>query len=172
VLVDPDRLREALGDEAADRILNTPGIMPMVGRPSDSKPPSGSDDSEEKLDPDDGDEPPKEPPPPVGATPTENRLPTNEAQVKHIFRQKTGHISDTPNNLQLLEDVANDPKNVLGPPDKHGVIWSARTLPDGTQVWVRTRNGVIMNGGINSTPKTYNPQSGLSSPQRPTGGRK
>jgi len=38
VLVDPEQLREALGDEAANRILNTPGIMPMAKRPSDKQP--------------------------------------------------------------------------------------------------------------------------------------
>ena len=38
LLVDPDRLREALGDEAANRILNTPGIMPMAQQPPDKRP--------------------------------------------------------------------------------------------------------------------------------------
>jgi hypothetical protein len=46
VLVDPDRLREALGDEAADRILNTPGIMPMAKPSSDKPPPSASGDNQ------------------------------------------------------------------------------------------------------------------------------
>jgi len=40
----------------------------------------------------------------------------------------------------------------------------AKTLPDGRQVWVRTRNDVINNGGINDLPKTYNPATGLNNP--------
>ena len=40
---------------------------------------------------------------------------------------------------------------------KWGNTWSARTLPDGTQAWTQTRNGVITNGGLNQTPQVFNP---------------
>ncbi|MBS0224337.1 MAG: hypothetical protein JSR91_26755, partial [Proteobacteria bacterium] len=42
LLVDPQQLRDALGDEAANRILNTPGIMPMA-KPTDEEPLLGTD---------------------------------------------------------------------------------------------------------------------------------
>jgi len=38
LLVDPDQLREALGEEAANRILSMPGIMPMAQQPPDKRP--------------------------------------------------------------------------------------------------------------------------------------
>ncbi len=68
---------------------------------------------------------------------------------------------DTPANRALLEGLANDTKAVLGP-DKFGNTWAARLNPDGTQTWVQYRNGVIINGGVNPTPRTFNSQTGLS----------
>ncbi|MBN9491573.1 MAG: hypothetical protein J0H44_30415 [Alphaproteobacteria bacterium] len=63
VLVDPEQLREALGDEAANRILNTPGIMPMAKPPSDEQLPSlPGNNSASTPEPDNDQEPPKEPP--------------------------------------------------------------------------------------------------------------
>jgi len=99
---------------------------------------------------------------PSGRTPRVS-LPSNEAQIRHIFREKEGHLPDVPENRRLLEDIASDKDAILGL-DRWGNTWSGRIMPDGTQVWTRSRNGVITNGGVNSTPKTYNPQTGLSSP--------
>ncbi|MGH9473703.1 MAG: RHS repeat domain-containing protein, partial [Terriglobales bacterium] len=89
-------------------------------------------------------------------------LPAEESQLGHIFREAEGHLPDTPENRALLENVANDPANSLGTA-ANGTSWSARTLPDGQQVWVQTRGGRIVNGGIiNDTPRTSNPSTGLS----------
>lgn len=88
-------------------------------------------------------------------------LPTEESQLGHIFREAEGHLADTPANRQLLTDVANDAKSVLGK-DKFGNTWSARTLSDGTQVWTESRGGRIINGGLNKTPRVFNPSTGLS----------
>ena len=82
---------------------------------------------------------------------------------KHIFRNDAGHISDTAMNRQLLTDMANNPQNFLGP-DKRGNQWYGKTLNDGKQVWAEVRDGKIWNGGINNAPKTFNPETGLSSP--------
>jgi RHS repeat-associated protein len=101
-------------------------------------------------------------------TAAENALPTSESQLGHIFRDAEGHLPNTPENQQLLQDVANDAKSTLGT-DKYGTTWSGRTLPDGTQVWTQTRNGQIVNGGLNQTPKVFNPETGLSSPTKPGG---
>lgn len=94
------------------------------------------------------------------------RAKVNEKDAKHIFRKKEGHLPDTPANRRLLEDTTSNPKNYLGP-DKYGTEWYGKTLPGGRQVWTRVRNGKIINGGINQTPKTYNPETGLSSPTKP-----
>jgi hypothetical protein len=98
-------------------------------------------------------------------TATTGRI-TLRPDTQHLFRNDAGHLPDTPENRQLLEDVANDPSAILGP-DKHGAIWSQRTLPDGKQLWTKTINGKIDNAGLNQSPKNYNSSTGLSSPTRP-----
>jgi hypothetical protein len=95
-----------------------------------------------------------------------NSLPSDDAQIKHVFRDPEGHLPDTPEHRALLEEVANDPKSALGT-DRHGKTWSARTLPDGSQVWTATKGGTIINGGVNRKPRTFHPGTGLSSPARP-----
>ena len=84
-----------------------------------------------------------------------------ENRVPHIFRDADGHLPDTIGNRNLLTDVANDPAAALGA-DKWGNQWAARNLGDGSQAWTQSRNGDIINGGINSIPRSYNPETGLS----------
>ncbi|GAB1577047.1 hypothetical protein [Bordetella petrii] len=91
-------------------------------------------------------------------------LPENRAPK--IFGSRPGHLPDTPQNRELLLSVANDPTARLGP-DRFNTIWSARTLPDGSQVWTQMRNGQLWNGGMNPTPLPFNPETGLASPTRP-----
>jgi len=90
----------------------------------------------------------------------------SEKDRQHIFRDAEGHLPDTPENVELIEDVANSENDYLGP-DEHGNDWSSRTQGDGKQVWVQTRGGKITNAGINNKPRTYNPKTGLSSPYIP-----
>lgn len=87
-------------------------------------------------------------------------------RVNHIFRNKKGHISDTPKNRKLLEKVANDPETTLGK-DKFGNVWSAKIRSDGSQVWTQSRDGKIINGGINEIPQSFNSETGLSAPTKP-----
>jgi hypothetical protein len=82
-------------------------------------------------------------------------------QDKHIFRNGEGHLPDTPENRELLRDVASDIKNKLDV-DSRGNEWYAKTLSNGKQVWALVRNNVIRNGGINDTPRSFNKQTGLS----------
>lgn len=96
------------------------------------------------------------------AAASNNTLPNNDAQIKHIFRNKEGHILDTPNNRKLLEDVANRTENFMGT-DKYGNEWYSQTQSDGSQVWVTTRNGTIQNGGVNNPPKVWNTETGYNS---------
>lgn len=93
-------------------------------------------------------------------------LPESGGALGHIFKARDGHIIDTPQNRQLLDFVAQNPATTLGP-DRYGAVWSSMTLPNNTQAWTRVLNGRIINGGINLTPKTYNPLTGLSSPVKP-----
>ncbi len=94
------------------------------------------------------------------------KLVLNDNRATKIFGTRDGHIADSPANRALLTDVANDPATTLGP-DKFGTVWSAKNQPDGTQVWVQTRNGEVWNGGVNKTPVPYNPETGLAAPTRP-----
>lgn len=107
--------------------------------------------------------------PPSNGTSQTADFPTNPGQTNHIFDNRPGHLIDTPSNRVLLRDVANDSATTLGT-DRFGNTWSARNLPDGRQVWVRTRNGVITNGGVNTTPRSFNPQTGLNQSTRPQRG--
>ena len=102
----------------------------------------------------------------AGTAPAESMLPEGDSQISHIFRDAEGHLPDTPANRDLLNDVAGDNANTLGT-DKYGNTWSAKTLPDGTQVWTSARNGRIINGGLNQTPRSFDPGTGLSSPVKP-----
>ena len=88
-------------------------------------------------------------------------LPKNDSQLKHIFRKKQGHIDDTPSNRTMLERVANNKENFVGT-DSRGIQWYSQIQPDGSQVWVSVRNETIQNGGINSVPKPWNPQTGFN----------
>jgi hypothetical protein len=88
-------------------------------------------------------------------------LPNNPSQLAHIFRVEDGHLSDTPENRQSLLDIVNNPEIFLGT-DTFGNRWYAKAFPDGTQLWGTVRNGVVQNGGLNSTPRTSGSISGLS----------
>ncbi|MFN8524644.1 MAG: RHS repeat-associated core domain-containing protein [Chloroflexota bacterium] len=100
-----------------------------------------------------GDEEPREAP----KDETDDDPEISEASAPHIFRDEEGHFTeDTPENRELIREVAGDPANYLGH-NKSGVDWYAKILPDGRQVWVRVRDGKITNAGINETPRTWDP---------------
>jgi filamentous hemagglutinin len=90
----------------------------------------------------------------------------DEGSLKHIFRDAPGHLPDTPASRKLLRDTSSNKEIYLGK-DKYGNDWCEETRSDGSQVWVLVRNGKIRNGGLNPTPRTFNPQTGLSSPTKP-----
>ncbi len=96
-----------------------------------------------------------------GGTKTGNKMTTNEAQMKHMFRKADGHfLQDTPANRAAIEKAASNSKNFLGV-DKYGNSWYAETLPNGTQTWAEVRNGIITEGGLNQVPKVFDPITGL-----------
>lgn len=95
------------------------------------------------------------------AAPPKNKLPSNDAQIKHILRKAEGHIEDTPENRALLESVANNSENYKGT-DMHGNRWYSKMLPDSKQIWVSVKNGIIQNGGINDSEHPWNDNTGYS----------
>ncbi len=88
------------------------------------------------------------------------KMPRNDAQIKHIFRQADGHLPDTPDNRKLISDLANDVHYFKGK-DKYGNDWHIRNNIDGTQDWVRHQNMMINEGGKNSVPLNWNNETGL-----------
>jgi hypothetical protein len=92
---------------------------------------------------------------------TYNVLPAGQGQLAHIFRNADGHFPvDTPAARQILFDVANNASRRLGV-DRFGNEVFALVNPNQTQVWVYVRNGMISNGGLNATPRTWIPGRGL-----------
>ena len=88
-------------------------------------------------------------------------LPSNDSQLKHILRDDEGHLLDSPENRALLVDLANDSSKFVGT-DQYGNSWNAELLVDGTQNWVRYRNGIIINGGRNVIPQPWNNKTGFN----------
>lgn len=95
-------------------------------------------------------------------------LPFHPKQLSHIFRDAEGHVLDTPANRKMIQDVTRDLENFLGL-DRYGNQWFAQIRSDGSQVWVKARNGKIINAGVNFPPRSYNPQTGLQVPIPPGG---
>ena len=87
------------------------------------------------------------------------KLPTNKAQLKHIFRDSEGHLSDNYINRKLLEDLTSDEANYLGE-DNFGKKWYSKHISRG-QLWASVYNGTISNGGINKKAIDYTPKRGL-----------
>ena len=88
-------------------------------------------------------------------------LPKGEAQLRHIFSGKEGHLSDTPENRQLLVDLSNNESKYVGK-DKYGNLWNIETTEQGVQNWGRYQNGIINEGGQNASPRTWNDETGLN----------
>lgn len=90
-----------------------------------------------------------------------------EKRANHIFRNAEGHLyPDTPYNRQLLVDTVLDSDNYIGI-DKWGNNWYSQNFSNGTQIWVQVRKSEIINGGLNLTPRFWNPLTGFSRPLPP-----
>ena len=87
-------------------------------------------------------------------------MPSNNAQLKHIFRDAPGHLPDTPKNRAMILELANDPGKYVGT-DAHGNMWNVEMTSDGAQIWVRYRGGVINNAGKNDVPRIWDNATGL-----------
>lgn len=88
-------------------------------------------------------------------------LPMNNSQLKHIFGNREGHVPDTPQNRQKLIELANNSSKYLGK-DKYGNTWHAEINSNGEQWWVRFREKIVNEGGLNARPKQWDPQTGLN----------
>lgn len=96
-----------------------------------------------------------------------NQRTISDNRAKKIFGTREGHVIDTPSNRATMERVANNENAFIGS-DKFNNQWYAENQADGRQVWVQVRNGAIWNGGVNETPRTYNPKTGLCPTEKPS----
>lgn len=90
------------------------------------------------------------------------RLPADKSQLNHIFGERAGHLPDTPENRARLTRLAQDSSKYIGT-DKYGNSWNVELSSDGKQYWVRYKNGVINEGGVNETPRIWDEKTGLNS---------
>lgn len=93
-----------------------------------------------------------------------NSFPKNDSQIKHIFGERQGHVPDTPENRKLMLETCNNESNYMGT-DRYGKRWYAQTLPDGRQVWVATRDGIIQDCGINDSARSFDSDEGFCQPK-------
>ncbi len=52
-------------------------------------------------------------------------LPNNDDQLKHIFRDVDGHLTDNPVNRSMLVELSTDKEHFLGC-DRFGLEWYAK----------------------------------------------
>jgi RHS repeat-associated protein len=96
-----------------------------------------------------------------GAAEKAGPIAIDENAAGHIFNDAPGHMpDDTATNRALLTDTANNPANRLGT-DQYGSDWYARTREDGSQIWARVQSTGIRSGGVNPSPGTWDPLTGL-----------
>jgi hypothetical protein len=83
------------------------------------------------------------------------RIKISEKDRHHIFRDAEGHFpKDTPEVRRLIKGMVNDKSNYQGP-DRFGNKIYSKKLPDGSQLWAKTRNNFIRWAGKNKIPWHY-----------------
>jgi filamentous hemagglutinin len=97
-------------------------------------------------------------------------LPTNQSQLKHIFRNEKGHLKNTLANQKLIKDLANNDKYFKGK-DRYGNSWNVKLDNKGRQLWVVYQNGKISEGGRNNEPREWDAQTGLNNNPFKKGGK-
>ena len=79
---------------------------------------------------------------------------------EYLFVTNEGYVLNTPENKQLFLNLVSDRKNWIEG-DAWGDYWYVKVMRDGKQIWATVRDNVIQNGGINNSPKGWNPVRGL-----------
>lgn len=100
-----------------------------------------------------------------------NRYPDSGIKTGEIFGDSEGKLKDTTENRQLLEKLANSEDNYCGT-DRYGNEWYAKTNADGSQTWVKVKNGEIKAGGTNKSETAWNYDTGMQEAGRSEGGSK
>ena len=75
------------------------------------------------------------------------------------------YLSDTPENRELLVDLASDDEKFLGKCIRN-IRWYAETLENGKQLWTAVKDNLIINAGLNITAHTWNPIINYADPKK------
>lgn len=81
-------------------------------------------------------------------------FPNKDSQIKHMFRKGAGHLPDTPENRNIIANVASNKDNYIGT-DRNSNRWYASSSKNG-QYWVKVRNGIVVDCGLNNPPRPIN----------------
>ncbi len=100
---------------------------------------------------------------------TSNQRTISGNRAKKIFGTRGGHVPDTLSNRAMIERVANAENARLGK-DQFESDGYAQTEADGRQIWVQVRDGRLWNAGVNTSPRTFDPKTGLCAPEKPSNG--
>jgi filamentous hemagglutinin len=92
-----------------------------------------------------------------GSSNLKPKWPSNNAQLKHIFGDRKGHIPDTPANRKMIEETVMDRSNLVGQKQSGGSELFSEMLDNGRQVWAEVRNGIIQDAGVNDVPRSFWP---------------
>lgn len=84
--------------------------------------------------------------------------------IHHIFRKARGHMPDSVENRQLLENMVR--KEHYHGIDQHGNSWYSQMVDDKRQLWASVRKQHIQNGGLNSIAREFNQNTGLCKERR------
>ena len=85
------------------------------------------------------------------------KWPSDNAQLKHIFSDRKGHVVDTPANRKMIEGAVMDKGNLIGKKQRGGSELFSKMLDDGSQIWAEVRNGIVQDAGLNDIPRSFWP---------------
>lgn len=89
-----------------------------------------------------------------------NILPKGEAQLKHIFTKREGHLEDTFYNRTKIIEIINNQQFYIGQ-DMYGCKWFVEETKTGGQYWAKVYNHTLSDAGFNTVVHIWNEHTGL-----------
>lgn len=86
------------------------------------------------------------------------KMPKQRAQIMHIMANRPGHMIDTPENRAILETISSDERNFIRSDSRGFNIYSK--VVNSKEYLVYERNGVIQDGGVNTTNFKHHKKGG------------
>ena len=86
------------------------------------------------------------------------KMPKQRAQIMHIMADRPGHMIDTPQNRKILEKISSDKRNFIRSDSRGFNVYSK--VVNGKEYWVYERNGIIQDGGVNTSNFKHHKKGG------------